>query len=251
MMCCREIISYPYFVHLPQLYGFGEKFTMRSLWVTISELDYPRVEIKRIKIGGDKMENKKKIRLALIGAGAMANKMHYPCLREFPDVEMAGICDLVKSKLKATAEKFHIEKTFTDYKKMLDKIEPDATYILMPPHHIFDLVIECLNRRLHIFIEKPPGVTAEQTRNMARLAEKNNCLTMVGFQRRFCPVIVEARKRVAQRGPIIQCAARFMKNYFAGPYYDGAIDILTSDAIHAVDVLRWIGGEVKKVSSKR
>ena len=72
---------------------------------------------------------------------------------------------------------------------------------------------------------------------------------MVGFQRRFCPVIVEARKRVEERGSIIQCAARFMKNYFGCPYYNGAIDVLTSDAIHAVDALRWMGGEVKIIQS--
>ncbi|MCK4244840.1 MAG: Gfo/Idh/MocA family oxidoreductase [Candidatus Omnitrophica bacterium] len=192
---------------------------------------------------------KERIRLALIGAGGMANSVHYPSLAEFPDVEMAGLCDLVEEKLIATSKKFHIKRTFADYKKMLDEIKPDAVYILMPPHHLFDLVIESLNRKLNVFIEKPPGITTEQTRNMARAAEKNDCLTMVGFQRRFCPVIVEARKKVEERGPIIQCAARFMKNYFAGPYYNGAVDILTSDAIHAVDVLRWMGGEVKKVSS--
>ena len=193
---------------------------------------------------------KEKVRVALIGAGGMANKVHYPSLAEFSDVEMVGLSDLVEEKLKATAEKFHIRRTFKDYKKMLDEVEPDAVYTLMPPHHLFDIVIECLNRKLNVFIEKPPGITAEQTRNMARLAEKNGCLTMVGFQRRFCPVIVEARKRVEEQGPIIQCAARFMKNTLgAPPYYGGAIDILTCDAIHAVDILRWMGGEVKKVSS--
>ena len=85
--------------------------------------------------------------------------------------------------------------------------------------------------------------------NEEKVGEKNKCLTMVGFQRRFSPVIVEARKRVEKKGPIIQCAARFMKNHFAGPYYDGASDILTCDAIHAVDSLRWMGGEVKKIVS--
>ncbi|GAG42272.1 unnamed protein product, partial [marine sediment metagenome] len=158
-----------------------------------------------------------KVEVALIGAGAMANEVHYPSLTEFPDVEMVGLCDLVEEKLRTTAETFHVEHTFKDYRKMLDKVKPDAVYILMPPHHLFDLVIECLNRKLNVFIEKPPGITSEQTRNMARLAEKNGCLTMVGFQRRFCPLIVEARRRVEERGPIIQCAARFMKNTLGSP----------------------------------
>lgn len=196
------------------------------------------------------MAKKENIRVALIGAGNMANSVHYPSLAEFSDVEMAGLCDIMEDKLKKTAEKFSIENTFTDYRKMLDQVEPDAVYILMPPHHLFDIVIECLKRKLHVFVEKPPGIMTEQTRNMARLAEKNGCLTMVGFQRRFCPLLVEAKKRVKERGPIIQCLARFVKNTVGkGPYYNGAVDVLTCDAIHAVDTLRWMGGEIKKISS--
>ena len=34
-----------------------------------------------------------------------------------------------------------------------------------------------------------------------------------------------------------------------GLYFDGAVDLLTSDGIHAVDTMRWIGGEVEKVAS--
>ena len=189
-----------------------------------------------------------KVKVALIGAGGMANAVHYPSLVEFPDVEIAGLCDLVEDKLKATAQKFRIEKTFTDYRKMLDETKPRAVYILMPPHHLFDLVMDCLGRRLHLFVEKPPGVKTEQTKKMAALAGKNKCLTMTGFQRRFAPLSVAAKKKVDERG-MLQCAAMFVKNYTGGPYYDGACDILTCDAIHAVDNLRWMGGEVKKVFS--
>lgn len=189
-----------------------------------------------------------KVKVALIGAGGMANKVHYPSLVEFSDVGIVGLCDLVEEKLKATAQKFKIERTFKDYKKMLEETKPHAVYILMPPHHLFDLVIYCLNQKLHVFIEKPPGITTEQTKQMALLAEKNKCLTMVGFQRRFAPLSVSAKKKVDERG-FLQCTAMFIKNYTSGPYYAGAIDVLTSDAIHAVDNLRWMGGEVKKIVS--
>lgn len=195
------------------------------------------------------MSETKKTRVALIGAGGMANSVHYPSLAEFDDVELVGLCDMVEEKLHKTAERFGISRTFTDYRQMLDETEPEAVYILMPPHHVFDLAVTCLTRGQHVFIEKPPGVTTTQTRSLARLAEKHDCLTMVGFQRRFCPLLVEAKRRVEERGPIIQCLARFVKSGGSAPYYNGAIDILTCDAIHAVDMLRWMGGEVRSVSS--
>lgn len=193
-----------------------------------------------------------KVKVALIGAGSMANTFHYPSLKEFEDVEMAGLCDIDENKLKATADKFNIKNRFTNYKEMIEKTSPDAVYILMPPHHLYDLAIYCLKLRLSIFIEKPPGVTKEQTRNMALLAEKNNCLTMAGFQRRYSPLIVKAKSLIEEKGERInQCTATFVKNTIgAGPYYDGATDILTCDVIHSVDLLRFLcGGEVKKVVS--
>lgn len=191
-----------------------------------------------------------KVNVAVIGAGSLANAVHYPSLAEFDDVEIAAICDLNEERLKKTAEKFQVERTYKDYKKMVSEVDVDAVYIIMPPHHLFDLVIHCLKSKLNVFIEKPPGVVAEQTRNMALTAEKNDCLTMVGFNRRFIPVMVEAKRLVEERGPILQCAATFYKNSIgAGPYYDGAIDILSCDAVHAVDTLRWIGGEVTAVAS--
>ncbi len=191
-----------------------------------------------------------KVKVGMIGAGSLANAVHYPSLAEFNDVEISAICDLDDNRLKNTSEKYKIERTYNDYKRMVKEVDLDAVYIIMPPHHLFDLVIHCLNNKLNVFIEKPPGVTAEQTRNMALTAEKNNCLTMVGFNRRFIPLLVESKRLVLERGEMIQCVATFYKNSIgAGPYYAGAIDILTCDAIHAVDALRWMGGEVVSVAS--
>lgn len=189
-----------------------------------------------------------KVKVAVVGAGELANAMHYPSLVEFKDVEIVGICDLVEEKARATAEKFKIERIFNDYRKMIEETKPQAIYILMPPHHLYDLVVHALSQKLHVFIEKPPGINSEQTRQMAILAEKNKCLTMTSFQRRFAPLSVEAKKKVYERG-FLQCTAMFVKNYSGGPYYAGAADVLTSDAIHAVDNLRWMGGEVKKIVS--
>ncbi|MDE0553791.1 MAG: Gfo/Idh/MocA family oxidoreductase [Candidatus Poribacteria bacterium] len=192
----------------------------------------------------------KKVNIALIGAGGMANGVHYPSLSECEDVNLVGLCDLIPSKLQATAERFEIEQTFTDYKQMLEKTRPDAVYVLMPPQHLFPVVIHCLSQQHHVFIEKPPGVTLHQTKEMARAAEKNGCKTMVGFNRRFIPLLQRVKTIVEERGPIIQGMSTFHKNAPGAFYYDGVIDVLTCDAIHAVDALRWIGGgEVKAVAS--
>jgi len=192
-----------------------------------------------------------KVRIALIGAGGMANSVHYPSLAVFDDVELVGLCDVIEDKLNATADRFGIERRFTDYKRMIEETAPDAVYVLMPPHHLFDVALHVLNAKRHLFIEKPPGITAEQTRQMALAADRAGVMAMVGFNRRYIPLLVECRRRVQERGGVFHCVATFYKHHFAGPYYGGATDILTCDAVHAVDALRWMaGGEVFDVASQ-
>lgn len=189
-----------------------------------------------------------KVKVALVGAGGMANSVHYPSLATFEDVELVGLCDLVPDKLKATAEKYGIKKTFSDYKRMIEDTAPDALYVLMPPHHLYDIAIHALNNKINVFMEKPPGVMAEQTRQMARCAERNGCITLVGFNRRYIPLLRQVRDMVLDRGgPMLQVLSCFFKWHTGGPYYNGAIDILSCDAVHAVDAIRFLGGDVKKV----
>lgn len=190
-----------------------------------------------------------KVNVGLIGAGGMANAVHYPSLHEFADVRMAAICDLVPAKLEATAKRFGIPATYADYREMIAKEDLDAVYILMPPHHLFDIAVNCLRAGLHVFVEKPPATTTFQTASLARIAAEKSCLTMTGFNRRFIPMLTEAKQRVAAVGQVNQVASTFYKKGSA-VYYNGAIDVLSCDAIHAVDMLRWMaGGEPVHVQS--
>ncbi|NPV80056.1 MAG: Gfo/Idh/MocA family oxidoreductase [Firmicutes bacterium] len=182
-----------------------------------------------------------KVNVGLIGAGSMANSVHYPSLAEFPDVNMVAICDLVESKLNATADRFNITRRYIDYKEMIERERLDAVYILMPPHHLFDIVIYALKRGLHVFIEKPPAVTTFQAKSMARIAAENGCITMVGFNRRYIPMMTYGKRYVEERGKINQVVATFYKKSSA-VYYDGVVDVIGCDAIHAVDALRWMAG---------
>jgi len=204
---------------------------------------------KKRAAAGRRKRRSSKVRVALIGAGGMANGVHYPSLAEFGDVEMVALCDLVKDKRVATAKRFGIPKLYHGYQQMLDEVKCDAVYVLMPPHHLFDIVVDCLDRKLDVFVEKPPAVTTFQTAAMARLAAKNKCVTMVGFNRRYAPMLTDARAAAAKKGPIQQINATFYKNTPAC-YYDGAVDIVGCDAIHAIDAMRWLaGGEVVNVAA--
>ena len=192
---------------------------------------------------------KDRVRIGFVGAGSLANQMHYPSLAKMEDVDLVAVCDLVEEKAKATAARFGIPKTYSDVRKMVESEELDAVYIIAPPQHIFEPVSFCLKAGLGVFIEKPPGLTTFQTASFARMAAESGSLTMTGFNRRFIPMLRQTYNEITANGPIIQAVSTFYKHSTA-VYYGGVIDAFTCDAIHAVDTLRWMcGGEVVSVTS--
>jgi virulence factor len=191
----------------------------------------------------------KKTRVAVVGAGHMANMVHYPSLASFEDVEIAGICDVNTERLNLTADKYEVTNRFTDYKEMVAKTEPDAVYVIGQPHILYDVWMWCLEQKLHLYIEKPLGITIHQARALAYTAEKNNCITQVSFQRRSSPMVVMLRNECLKRGPITHAACKFYKSEMV-PFL-GARDRMMDDTVHSIDTLRWMcGGEVTKIESK-
>jgi len=189
-----------------------------------------------------------KIRVAMIGAGGMANRVHYPSLASFDDVEIAAICDLDPVRLAETADRYGVEGRYTNYRSMVEVVAPDAVYAVGQPHIMYDIWIWCLAEGLNLCIEKPMGVTLHQARALAHLADKSKCITQVSFQRRSCPMVMQLRDECLKRGPIVHAECAFYK-FEIIPYLH-ARDHMLDDGVHAIDTLRWIcGGEVIEVQS--
>ena len=96
-----------------------------------------------------------KTRIAMIGAGGMANGVHYPSLASFDDVEITAICDLNKERLNTTANTYKIENRYENYVKMIEDTTPDGVYVIGQPHYMYDIWTWCLNQGLNLYIEKP------------------------------------------------------------------------------------------------
>lgn len=193
-----------------------------------------------------------KVRVAFVGAGKQANWRHYPSVASMPDVDLVALCDRDATKAAETAERWGVERTYEDYREMLEEVDPQAVYIIMGPDAIQEPVTYALQQGRNVFIEKPPGLTLNQIKLLAYTAEQNNCITMVAFQRRFIPVMTALKARVEERGPIHSASVANLKSArsFEQPAATGILDQLTSDGMHAVDNLRWLcGGEPVKVTS--
>jgi virulence factor len=189
-----------------------------------------------------------KVRIAFIGAGKMANMVHYPSLASFDDVEIVAICDLSAEALQSTSEKYGITPCYTDYKQMIVDMAPDAVYAIGQPHLMYDVWMWCLEQGINLYIEKPLGITMHQARSLAYTAEKNGSITQVSFQRRTSPMVNFLRQECLKRGPITHAVCKFYKSNIQ-PFLE-ARDHMMDDTVHSIDTVRWMcAGEVIGIES--
>jgi predicted dehydrogenase/threonine dehydrogenase-like Zn-dependent dehydrogenase len=133
--------------------------------------------------------------IGIIGAGNFTGSTILPSLKKIN----ASVRTIASSKgLSGTilAKKFGIPKTTTDYKTILQDDEVDAVIITTRHNTHASLVIESLKAGKHVFVEKPLALTNEELSEIEKtMAESDKTLT-VGFNRRFSPFIIDARKNI-------------------------------------------------------
>ena len=193
------------------------------------------------------------MRVAVIGAGSIAEK-HLEVLQAFSDVELVAICSRGHPRIEALAQKFSISEKFNDYRKMLDTIEADAVFVLVSAMQIVPVAAECLKRGLPTLLEKPPGLSSNETETLAQIAHETNCLNMVALNRRFYSVMQRAREEILNAGPLVSVLVegpeRLGEVKAVGIHPPEIIEgLLFANSIHCIDLLRYFGGDVEHISA--
>jgi len=192
------------------------------------------------------------LRVALIGCGARG-RGHLKTLGKFADVEVAALCDPVAAARDAAGEAFGIGLRYETVDELLDQVQLDAVFVATPAHLNGPAALQCLQRGLHTLLEKPPGMRVAETRQLQETAVQTGAKAMVGWNRRFHPLIVQAREAVEAQGAITQLVGEFHKSMAAlagsGRFPEIVMDnMLLETPIHAIDVVRAMAGaEVREV----
>lgn len=123
------------------------------------------------------------IKVGLIGAGKMGIS-HLAILGANPNVELAGVCDTSKIVIEAL-QKYSPFPCFTDYSKMLKEAKPDAVVIAVPTRFHAKMVKEMLNLGIHVFVEKPFCLNAQEGQELIDIAEAKGLVNQVGYHNKF------------------------------------------------------------------
>lgn len=125
------------------------------------------------------------LRIAVIGAGGIAQVAHLPVLRKLPGVEIAAICDNDLSKAQALAARFEVKDTYDDIEDVLRYATPDAV-VICTPNHLHEIhIMAALSAGAHVLCERPIALRAEGVEAVLAAAERHGKRVMAGMNHRF------------------------------------------------------------------
>jgi predicted dehydrogenase len=127
---------------------------------------------------------KKTLRVAFIGSGGIAGA-HMRYLSKMDDVEMVAVADISKPSMAQRQEEFGIEGAFTDYRKMLRDVKPDAVSVCTPNGLHAAASIAASNAGADVLVEKPMAMTAAEAQKMITAAKTAKRKLVIGFQYRY------------------------------------------------------------------
>lgn len=198
-----------------------------------------------------------KTKIAIYGCGTIA-EVHARAIAEGESCELFAVCDLNYEAARSFAKK-HGVVTFPDLDGLLSSDEVDVVSICTPNGTHAPLAIRALLSGKHVILEKPMAISTAECDEIIDAASKSGRKITVISQMRTSPDVLGAKEIIesGKLGKIIlaELNMRYFRpeEYFKGSWrgtkkMDGG-GALMNQGVHGVDLLSYLLGEAKSVSS--
>jgi predicted dehydrogenase len=198
------------------------------------------------------------LRIGLVGAGAISAQ-HVEAIEALPSTRLAAVASASETRARALGEDHGVPWT-TRLEELLARSDIDAVTICSPSGLHPAQALDALRAGKHVLIEKPVALTVAEADEVILEARERGLVAAVISQRRFEPAVRALRAAVAA-GRLGRVAVIIGEGLYFRPqsYYDSAAwrgtlsldgGVLMNQAIHTVDLMRWIGGPAVAVSGQ-
>jgi predicted dehydrogenase len=133
------------------------------------------------------MNEGEKLRVGLLGVGAIAQVVHLPVLAQLENVELTAVCDIDEPRARAIAGRFGIPHVFRDDDDVFRSDDIDAIIICSPSYLHEAQAIAGLESGKHVLVEKPLALTPEAAQRVLDTAEKTGRKVMIAMNNRWRP----------------------------------------------------------------
>ena len=200
------------------------------------------------------------IKCGIIGCGVIA-PTHIAGIEAIADAELSALCDINSQRLNTLGDKHNVSKRYTDYHDMLADKEIDLVHVCTDHASHCQIVIDALNAGNHVICEKSSGRVDADLEAMSAAVKAHPELVASGiFQHRFVKQNFALRDLVetGKFGRMLMvnlafCCLRtneyYQKDAWRGTMSGEGGGILINQAIHHLDQLRFVFGDIKNVTA--
>ncbi len=125
------------------------------------------------------------VRVAVIGAGGVAQVVHLPILRRLPDLRVVALVDPHRDKATTIAERFGVPTVLQAYEELQGVEGLDAVVVCTPNDVHEEISVACLEMGLHVMCERPLSTTSASAARMIEASEAAERQLMVALNQRF------------------------------------------------------------------
>ncbi|MEK5645835.1 hypothetical protein BK138_32135 [Paenibacillus rhizosphaerae] len=193
------------------------------------------------------------MKIGVIGLG-WPGQQHIRAIQEWDDAVLTAVCDLDASKRSAFVGKCDV---YPNIDHFFDTSDTEAVVLAVPHHLHANLAIRALEAGKHVLIEKPMARSVEECRQMIEASNRTGKMLMVAHNWRYTPWCVAAKAVIdsGELGAVQAVRTEWLLDFRAsfpkGSWiYNGELaggGAIVSLAIHNVDALRYLIGEIEEV----
>ncbi len=195
-------------------------------------------------------------RIALIGSGFIA-EVHLMALRSVPGVLVTALCDTVRARAERMARRHGIEAVFDNVDALCDARVADVVHVLVPPGAHFAVARRCLERGLHVLVEKPMALVVEHVDELERVAKAQHLVLGVNHNQSASPAVVRLCDHLAagrlgrlehvaivHNVPLRQLQTDDVSHFM----FQSEANILFEQAVHLFSIVHRLLGDCRRLA---
>jgi len=198
------------------------------------------------------------LKVAVAGVGSFTQRVLVPGLIACPEAEVVAVFGPTVEKTRKFASELGIPKAYSDYERMLDEARPEAVVVATPNDVHAPMALAAIQRGMHVFCEKPLGLTVAEAEQMTEAARVAGVRTAVNFTYRSTNVMRHVRQLMdeGRLGTPYHFNIDFWQNVRADPSVPIGYRMLRERGggalldigVHMMDLIRWLFGEIEAVT---
>ncbi|MBF2450162.1 Gfo/Idh/MocA family protein [Listeria welshimeri] len=199
-----------------------------------------------------------KKKVAIIGAGQVAEKVHAAYYKTRDELELVAVCDPSMKRGEEFRVKNGFHKHYATAEEMFAVEKIDIVSICTPNRFHFDNVMLSLGHGAAVMCEKPPAMSASEAKAMWELADEKKVILAYDFHHRFSSEAQFLKQNVSLLGEIYCVKATALRRSgvpgwgtFTNKEMQGGGPLIDM-GIHMLDAAMFVLGfpKVKKVTAK-